>query len=145
MKKLLTEWRKFLAEGEVKYSGILKVKPTNIIISELEAFQAILPEEAVRLPEKALHVTLVHQSILKPFRKQIKDMEFPTPPPIRLEDEIWIRQTSWAVRLENQDEMRDYVGQVMEILGSPNTDPEPERVFHISLANLTGEVRDSVR
>ena len=149
MKKLLTEWRKFLAEGEVKYSGILKVKPTNIIISELEAFQAILPEEAVRLPEKALHVTLVHQNILKPFRKQIKDMEFPTPPPIRLEDEIWIRQspgkTSWAVRLENQDEMRDYVGQVMEILGSPNTDPEPERVFHISLANLTGEVRDSVR
>ena len=71
MKKLLIEWRKFLSEGEVKYSGILKIKPSHIVISELEALQAMLPEEAVRLPAEYLHVTLIHQSSLKPFRKQI--------------------------------------------------------------------------
>lgn len=149
MKKLLTEWRKFLAEGDVKYSGILKINPTPLVISELEALQVILPEEAMRLSKKALHVTLVHQSILEPFEKQIKNMEFPIPPPIILEDEIWRREspgkTSWAVRLENQDEMREYVDQIMKMLNSPNTDPEPERVFHISLANLTGNPKDSVR
>ena len=41
MKKLLIEWRKFLSEGEVKYSGILKIKPSHIVISELEALQAM--------------------------------------------------------------------------------------------------------
>jgi hypothetical protein len=149
MKKILTEWRKFLTEGEAKYDGILKIKPTPMVVSELEALQVILPEEAIRLPKKALHVTLIHQSILKSFQKQIKNMELPMPPPIILEDEIWRRETpgkiSWAVRLENQDEMRDYVEQIMEMLESPNTDPEPERVFHISLANLTGDAKDSVR
>ena len=41
--------------------------------------------------------------------------------------------------------MRVYVGKVMELLGSQNVNPEPERVFHISLANLTGKPEDSVR
>ncbi len=64
----MTEWRNFLRESEVKYSGILKIKPNQIAISELEALKAMLPEEANRLSEKDLHVTLVHQSILKPFQ-----------------------------------------------------------------------------
>ncbi len=149
MKKLLIEWRKFLSEGEVKYSGILKIKPSHIVISELEALQAMLPEEAVRLPAEYLHVTLIHQSILKPFRKQIKNMELPNPPPITLDDKVFERpapgKKSWAVKLKNQDEMREYVTQIMEMLGSSNTDPEPERRFHVSLANLTGEPKDSVR
>ena len=76
-------------------------------------------------------------------------MTFPPPPPIVLEDDIWERQSldkkSWAVRLVNQEEMREYVKNIMEMLGSKNTNPEPERVFHVSLANLTGNPHDSVR
>jgi len=41
--------------------------------------------------------------------------------------------------------MRAYVRSVMELLGSNNTNPEPERVFHVSVANLTGNPHDSVR
>ena len=149
MKKLLIEWRKFLSEGEVKYSGILKIKPSHIVISELEALQAMLPEEAVRLPAEDLHVTLIHQSILKPFRKQIKNMKLPDPPPIILDHKIFERRApgkkSWAVKLKNQNEMRDYVSQIMELLGSQTLDPEPDRRFHVSLANLTGDPQDSVR
>ena len=149
MKNLMVEWRKFLTEEKVKYSGILKIEPSHIVVSELEALQAMLPEEAIRLPEKALHVTLIHQSILKPFRKQIKNMELPMPPPVILDDEVWERESldkkSWAVRLANQNEMREYVQEVMELLDSQNTNPEPERVFHVSLANLTGNPQDSVR
>jgi hypothetical protein len=37
------------------------------------------------------------------------------------------------------------VKHIMELLDSQNTNPEPERVFHVSLANLTGNPRDSVK
>jgi hypothetical protein len=49
-----------------------------------------------------------------------------------------------VVWLENQDKMKDYVNQIMEMVGGP-MDPEPGRRFHISLANLTGNPGDSVR
>jgi hypothetical protein len=149
MKKLMTEWRKFLIEGTVEYSGILKIKPSHIVVSELEALQAMLPEEAVRLSPEDFHVTLIHQSILKPFQEEIKNIELPLPPPILLDDKVFEKpepgKKSWAVRLKNQDDMRAYVEHIMEMLGSTNTDPEPERRFHVSLANLTGNPLDSVR
>lgn len=145
----MSEWRNFLTESSAHYSGILKIKPDHTNNSELKTLQAMLPEEAIRLPEKDFHVTLIHQSILKPFHKQIKEIEFPPPPPIILDDEVWERESlgkkSWAVKLINQEEMQKYVKEVMESLGSQNVNPEPERRFHISLANLTGDPHDSVR
>tara|TARA_R100000231_G_scaffold13085_1_gene14647 strand:- start:90 stop:536 length:447 start_codon:yes stop_codon:yes gene_type:complete len=148
MKILMEEWRSFLVE-EVKYQGILKLSLPSDASSHAEAMQITLPEEAVRLQDKDLHVTLLHQSVLKPFRKQIKNIELPEPPEVLLEDDVWVRESpgkkSWAVRLANQEEMREYVKNIMEMLGSQNTNPEPERVFHVSLANLTGNPHDSVR
>ena len=149
MRTIFEEWRKFVNEGTVKYGGILMIKPNNIIVSELEALQLMLPEEAIKLSPEDLHITLIHQSVLKPFRKEIKSIDLPTAPPIILDEEVFERKSpgkkSWAVRLENQDEMREYVKNIMEMLGSQNTNPEPERVFHVSLANLTGNPHDSVR
>ena len=149
MKLVMEAWHKFLNEAEVKYSGILKLKPSHIVLSELEALQSILPERASRLDSEDLHVTLIHQSILKPFRTELKNLELPTAPPIILDDKIFERTSpgkrSWAVKLKNQDQMREYVKKIMELLGSSNTNPEPERRFHVSLANLTGEPKDSVR
>jgi len=149
MKHLMREWRKFLSEGEVKYRGILMIKPDPAIIAQVQEMQDTLPEYGVPLEEKDLHVTLIHQSILKPFKKQLKEIDFPPPPSIEIEPRVFQRKSpgkeSWATRLLNQDEMRDYVRQVMELLGSQNTDPEPERVFHITIGNLTGNPHDSVR
>ena len=160
MKLLLETWRKFLKEetagaAGVKYSGILKIVLEPDVVAKVEAMQTSLPEEAQRLDAKDLHVTLIHQSVLKPFRKEIKnkiktgEFNLPPHPPVLLEDDVWEREStgkkSWAVRLENQDEMRNYVKEVMTLLGSQNTNPEPERVFHVSLANLTGHPTDSVR
>ena len=149
MKLLMEAWHKFLNEAEAKYSGILKLKPSHIVLSDLEALQAILPERASRLDSEDLHVTLIHQSILKPFHTELKNLELPTAPPIILDDKIFERTSpgkrSWAVKLKNQDQMRDYVKKIMELLGSSNTNPEPERRFHVSLANLTGNPKDSVQ
>ena len=152
MKKLLTEWRKFLNESEVKHNGIIKLKLNpDVTRKVLELQDSIRDETAVRLPEKALHVTLVHQSFMEPHRKQLKKMELPEAPEPMLDEEkgILVKETndkkSWAIELENQDEMREYVTGLMELLGDANTDPEPERKFHITLANLTGNPQDSVR
>jgi hypothetical protein len=148
MKNILTKWEQFLKE-EVSYSGILKTSLTPRNISEVEALQAMLPEEAIRISPEDLHVTLLHQSILKPFKEKLKQLELPDAPAIILGDEVWERSSmgkkSWAVRLQNQDEMKDYVQHIMELFGSQNNNPEPERVFHVSLANLTGNPKDSVK
>lgn len=149
MKLLFENWRKFLNEDAVAHSGILKMELPPDALSAVEATQTMLPEEAIKLSPTDLHITLIHQDILKPFSAQIKDIDLPSPPPVNIEDGVWERESmgkkSWALRLENQEDYKDYVKQVMQLLGSPNTTPEPERVFHISLANLTGSPYDSVR
>jgi hypothetical protein len=146
--------RGLLLEQEVKYQGILKVMPSQDVVDQVSALVSQLPHEAVVLPEDKFHVTLAHQSVLKPYRKQIKqlvgDMMLPPPPPVVLDatleertDELQGRK-SWVAWVKNQDALRGYVNQVMEMVGGP-TDPEPDRRFHISIANLTGNPGDSVR
>jgi hypothetical protein len=154
MKLLFENWQKYLNEGEVKYSGILKLKPDQDIVQQLHSISAALPEEAVLLPENLWHVTLIHQSILKPYKKQLKEMdkigqlpEAPTPLLSReVEERVdeALRRKSWVVWLENQEEMRGYVNSIMKMVGGV-LNPEPDRRFHISLANLTGNPGDSVK
>jgi len=155
MKLLMENWRQYLTE-EVKFSGILKLVPQREVIVQAKSLMEDLPPEAVPLDDDRLHVTLAHQSVLKPFKKQLKalfkdkDGQLPPTPPVILENDWEEREDeelgrkSWVVWVENQDELRDYVNQVMELVEGP-PDPEPERRFHISLANLTGNPGDSVR
>ena len=156
MKLLFENWKRYLKEEQVKFSGILKLMPDEGIIQDLRNISASLPPEAVPLPEDKWHVTLAHQSVLRPYRKQLKAMdkagEIPSGPQPALIHEIEERdgegdelgRKSWVVWLENQDKMKDYVNQIMEMVGGP-LDPEPSRRFHISLANLTGCPGDSVK
>ena len=149
MKPILENWRKFLSE-EVKLQGILKLTPTPEVVAQAKDIMQTLPPEAVPFPDERLHVTLAHQSVLKPFRKQLKTMDLPEPPEVILGRE-WeekvdeeLGRKSWSVVLVNQDDMRAYINQIMELVGGP-LDPEPNRRFHVSLANLTGNPGDSVR
>ena len=137
-----------------KFTGILKLVPSTETLEEIRLLSETLPAEAVLLSDDKLHVTLVHQSHLKPYRSALKALsdagELPVPPKAvlkkewdeKLNDELGRR--SWSVELVNQDVMRGYVNEVMTMIGG-QPDPEPERVFHISLANLTGNPYDSVR
>ena len=151
MKLLLENWRSFLNE-EVQFRGILKLKPSEGVITQAKAIMAKIQEEnpdAVLLPDNALHVTLAHQSVLKKYRPLLKKLTLPPEPEVILSphyeekvDEALGRK-SWSVRVENQEDLRNYVNEVMAMVkGPPN--PEPNRVFHISLANLTGNAGDSV-
>ena len=152
MQVLFENWRRFITEAKASYSGILKLSPSPELTSELSSIE--LPEGAVALPLDKLHVTLVHQSILGDFRVQLKDMAFPEAPepklvhmpdgsPELLEAQDG-RKRSWVTFLENQEEIQEYVNKLLHGLGVAGT-PEPERRYHISVANLTGKTTDSVR
>ena len=153
--KLLREYiRGLLVEQEVKFSGILKLMPSPEIVSNVSFLLQQLPPEAVPLPEDKFHVTLAHQSVLKPYRKQLKQLSkagmLPPPPVVTLESAVEERadeaqgRKSWVVWVKNQDDMKTYVNDVMKLVGAP-PDPEPDRHFHISIANLTGNPGDSVK
>ena len=136
---------------QVKFSGILKLMPDANIVASVLLLSKQLPPEAILMSEDKLHVTLIHQGILKPYRKELKTMELPPAPVAILETSIEERsdavqgKKSWVVWLQNQAEMKAYVQEVMQLLGAPAGDPEPDRRFHISIANLTGNPGDSVR
>ena len=153
--RLLREYiRRLLSEQDVKFSGILKLMPSPSIVSVVSSLLQQLPPEAVPLPEDKFHVTLAHQSVLKLYRKQLKQLSksgmLPPPPPVILENNVEERidealgRKSWAVWVENQNDMRNYVNQVMSLVGGP-PNPEPDRRFHIYIANLTGNPGDSVK
>jgi hypothetical protein len=151
MKLLLENWRKhLLKEAQVKFSGILKLMPDPDVTAEAIRLQRQIIEqdpEMVPLPEDKLHVTLAHQSVLKPFRKILKNMELPPPPSVSLNSEIKIAvegdKKSYFVEVNEQEELRNYINEVMTMAGGA-PDPEPGRIFHISLTNRTGNPGDSI-
>jgi len=149
MKLLLENWREYLNE-EVKFSGILKLKLNPELMVQAKAVMETLPPEAVPLPDKALHITLVHQSVLKKYRALLKKLVLPPEPEVILAPSYEVKadeaagRKSWVVPVENQEDLREYVNEVMALVKGP-PDPEPQRVFHITLANLTGDSGDSVR
>jgi len=134
--------------GELKFSGILKLNPdTNTLVS-LKKLTEDLPPDANPLPEETIHVTLVHQNCLKQYRKEVENMDLNDipPPKVVITDKIYKiereKRISWVSILANQEEMQAYVDQFMQIIGAP---PHPEdRVYHITLANSTGNPKDSV-
>ena len=140
--------------SEVVFDGILKIKLSDEQVSFIEQLE--LPPEAVRLKKKYLHVTLIHQSFLKPFKAELKNRSKDywsifAPPRIVFADRVEVRvdeelgRKSWVLWLENQDELREYVKTIMDSLTGEGFDPEPERRYHVSVANLTGNRGDSVR
>jgi hypothetical protein len=148
-----------LFETTVAYSGILKLKPTEQIGFLQQKQKEIKDPEAVPLKEESLHVTLVHQTVLKDVEKTIgkaplkaaiaKFIEENPAPDVEFTDEIEERQSegrkTWVVWVKDQRALKEYVLRLFRTFDQNATDPEPERKFHVSLANLTGNAADSVR
>ena len=137
----------------VKFSGILKAAGPQLTAAAVAA----LPDVGGRpLKPKHWHVTLVHQSLLKPHRKFLKTAEFPPLPNIEFEpvSEKSHRQSvnpdtrelreSWVlwVTEETQADLEEWVN---EFLTSINVKEREDRRFHLSVSNLTGNPGDSVR
>lgn len=96
------------------------------------------------LPEDKLHFTLTSIKGSKPFKEILKnslptDLVAPeaelgrTTIAKRPATESAPAKTSMVIEVKNQEEFKDYVDKIYETMGLEN--PEPERFFHITIAN----------
>jgi len=138
---------------EAKFSGILKATGPELT----SAAVAALPHLGGRqLKPKHWHVTLVHQSLLKPHRKFLKNAVIPPLPNIDFDpvspeshrqfvnpDTRELRE-SWVlwVTAETQIALQKWVDEFLTTLGVQERE---DRRFHLSVSNLTGNPGDSVR
>lgn len=160
MKLILESWKKFLVESHnntIKFEGILLLVPDDSTKQELLKLADKIKQDnpdAIALSPDKMHVTLAHQSILKPYKDKIKELvktnKLPELPPIKLGEVITkigegdqAGRKSWAVVIKNQQDFQSFINELMTKVGGPQN-PE-QRQFHISLANLTGQPGDSVR
>ena len=98
-------------------------------------------EDAVGIPDGDLHITLAAGPIWSKVKREAKDMPEPdfkmnVEPSNKVAEEG--PKKSWYVKLKNQNDWKNFL---YNMLGKV---PNPDRVYHISLANLTGNKRDSV-
>ena len=152
MEGIMEQWREYINEDEgssVQYQGILKLKLDAAKIESLRGLIAVVESQGgTPLPDDKMHVTLIHQSVLKPYSKQLKGKTFPAPTTeVELDREIYMCEEdgkkSWVVYVSNPEVLRGYVNKFMEDIGGEPV-PEPDREFHVSLANLTGKPGDSI-
>lgn len=163
LKKLIKEALDDASEGLlVKYPGIVKLQIPDEAIEQVKSME--LPANAVVLPDKSLHITLLHQSafkdeFLKPKRKEIKKTGLPNyTGPLNLNSYVFNRKDeelgreSWVVYVDEatQEALEDYVLNMIEGIAPGQSQRivdtyDVGRRFHVSLANLTGNPGDSVR
>ncbi len=130
----------------VKVESILKWKVGGSLLKKIKLLRKqILSKnsDAVAIPDDQLHVTLVSGDAWKAVRKRAKSADFDEPN-FNIEIEPSIRtkkdgtKQSWYVRMKNQRDWKEYV---MDLLQGGH---DKGRVYHISLANLSGKVGDSI-
>jgi hypothetical protein len=126
-------------------TGILKVKPEP---SELLKLQQMVLEkfpDLKPLPQDKLHITMLHQKLAKPLAKV-------TLPPLDAAltfdpKEVYLVERegkkSVFVVVNEKETLKLYMANLGPSLGIELV-TEPKRVFHVSLANLTGNPMDSV-
>jgi hypothetical protein len=136
--------------GKTEFSGILKLMPTTpptdlqSLLSDYFGENGLSP-----LPADKLHITLLNQTILKPYAKELKGKPIPQYEGSLTYKDIYsvVREDegkhSVFVVLEEQSELAGYVSEVLSSLGI-SAEPESNRIYHISLGNKTGSPFDSV-
>ena len=90
------------------------------------------------ISDKDLHITLASGSKWKKMKEELKDTPLPDPTfrmdfgePKLIEAS---GRASWYIKIRQQQELKEYVIDLLQ--GSPDS----KRIFHVSLANLTGKV-----
>ena len=130
----------------VKVESILKWKLEGPILKKIKLMRSQIlskNEDAVAIPDGDLHVTLASGSGWQDMRKRVKASDFDEPEfKIDIEPSFKVLEKggkkSWYVRMKDQRNWKEYVMDLLQ--GTHDT----RRVYHISLANLTGKVGDSI-
>jgi 2'-5' RNA ligase len=136
------------APSRVNFSGILKLSPSNPPTNVQEGLSGYFKEHGLEpLPADKLHITLLNQAVLKPFAKELKEKAFPEyDGPITYEKKYSItrdQKESVFVVIKEQKKLSDYISKTLKEMDI-GAEPEPNRIYHITLANKTGNPHDSV-
>ena len=130
---------------EVKVESVLKWRITGPALAKLKLLRIQIIKnnpEAKPIPDKDLHVTLAAGDGWKSIKHKFRGLNFDEPThrvDFELPKKITKKdKTSWYVKCKNQEDWKDYVTDLLQ--GSPDSG----RVFHVTLANLTGSIGDSV-
>ena len=130
----------------IKVESILKWKVEGPILKKLKLMRSQIlskNEDAVALSDEDLHVTLASGPGWKSVRSRVKAGDFEEPE-FKLDIEPTFKvlekggKKSWYVRMKGQQDWKEYVMDLLQ--GSYDRG----RVYHISIANLTGKTGDSI-
>ena len=130
----------------VKVESILKWKLEGPVLKKIKMMRAQIlnkNEDAVALPDSDLHVTLASGPGWKEIRRQVKASDFDEPDfKIDIEPTFKVMEQggrkSWYVKMKDQRNWKEYV---MDLLQGTH---DARRVYHITIANLTGKIGDSI-
>ena len=130
---------------QVEAESILKYYPSP---REVKYFRSIryklIKKNPVMKPigDDKLHVTLAGGPGWKKISSEFKGVKFDNPDfQLEFEEPKKVESSgkvSWYMKVKQQRQLKDYVTDLLQ------KDPDPKRVFHVSIANKTGKVGDSV-
>jgi len=139
-----------LNEGESKIeAGVgLLLKLDNTTKNQIKSIIGKMPSEPngnnmTKLPDDKLHITLTSIKAFKPFKdkfKNLDDTKIPNLVNVKLGDAAFVYRddgkVTYVVAIKNQSEIKDFVNELYKMVGETN--PEPNRFFHITLCNNQG-------
>jgi len=141
---------------EALLKGTLKIIDVEINPRHLLNLALLAGKEGLTpLPEDKRHLTVIHQSVLKDLSKRVKkgyQMVLNDLPEISLDKATYMvvsHEDRKTLRLVLSEEDQVSLGLWRDLFCENNgvvlDDLERNRIFHISYANVTGNVSDSVR
>lgn len=132
----------------VKVESVLKWKVGGSLLKKIKLLRKqVLSKnpDAVAIPDDQLHVTMASGDSWKSIRKKWQRLKVEVDEPdfdIDIEPSIRSKKEgpkeSWYVRMKNQRDWKEYVMDTLQ------GGYDKGRVYHISIANLTGKVGDSI-
>ena len=130
----------------IKVESILKWTVEGSLLKKLKMVRAqILSKnsDAVAISDSDLHISLAAGAGWQKLRNRVKANDLDEPEfPIDIDPTVKVIEKggskSWYVKLKNQQDWKEYV------MDSLQGTYDSGRIYHISLANLTGKKEDSV-
>jgi hypothetical protein len=134
---------KYNIREEVKVESVLKYMLSSKDMGALSKMRdSVVTKNSDMKPIKDLHITLASGPEWKKLRKRLFHNSLPDPN-FKLEFEKPKKvkfggRVSWYTKVKQQKQLKDYVTDLIQ------ANPDPKRIFHVSLANKTGNSGDSV-
>lgn len=146
MIKLIDLLRENIEDKSKIEAGVgLLLKLDNTTKSQIESIITKMPSEPngskmTKLPDDKLHITLTSIKAFKPFKDKFKNLDDTKIPNVELGDAAFVYRddgkVTYVVGIKNQSEIKDFVDNLYKMVGETN--PEPDRFFHITLCNNQG-------